>query len=56
VVHKPCTQEIGGEERRGRGRGREGEGGEGKGKGVPYDIWLVSLSLRILGKGEIKQL
>jgi hypothetical protein len=41
----------------GEGGGGEGEGEGWEGKGVPYDdIWLVSLSLRILGKGEIKQL
>ncbi len=60
VVDKPCTQEKGGEERKGKGVGEgagEGEGEGWEGKGVPYDdIWLVSLSLRILGKGEIKQL
>jgi hypothetical protein len=44
-----------GEERKGKGVG-EGAGRGREGKGVPYDIWLVSLSLWILGKGEIKQL
>ncbi len=47
MVDKPCTQEKGGEERKGRGlRGREGveeKGGRGRGKeweGVPYDVWF----------------